>query len=71
MLKYERNVWRFDNQLFFFFFCRYKDDSDSTPEETGDPRVLYSVEFCFDTDARVAITLYCQAFEEFANGMAM
>uniref|UniRef100_A0A671RJH9 E3 ubiquitin-protein ligase n=1 Tax=Sinocyclocheilus anshuiensis TaxID=1608454 RepID=A0A671RJH9_9TELE len=37
---------------------RYKDDSDSTPEDTGDPRVLYSVEFCFDTDARVAITLY-------------
>lgn len=53
------------------FFFRYKDDSDSTPEDTGDPRVLYSVEFCFDTDARVAITLYCQAFEEFANGMAM
>ncbi|XP_073774023.1 probable E3 ubiquitin-protein ligase MGRN1 isoform X1 [Danio rerio] len=50
---------------------RYKDDSDSTPEDTGDPRVLYSVEFCFDTDARVAITLYCQAFEEFANGMAI
>lgn len=52
-------------------YFRYKDDSDSTPEDTGDPRVLYSVEFCFDTDARVAITLYCQAFEEFANGMAM
>lgn len=59
------------NQLLIFKFCRYKDDSDSTPEETGEPRVLYSVEFCFDTDARVAITLYCQAFEEFANGMAM
>uniref|UniRef100_A0A8C1QBJ8 E3 ubiquitin-protein ligase n=1 Tax=Cyprinus carpio TaxID=7962 RepID=A0A8C1QBJ8_CYPCA len=28
-------------------------------------------DFCFDTDARVAITLYCQAFEEFANGMAI
>uniref|UniRef100_A0A8C2EI11 E3 ubiquitin-protein ligase n=1 Tax=Cyprinus carpio TaxID=7962 RepID=A0A8C2EI11_CYPCA len=50
---------------------RYKDDSDSTPEDTGDPRLLYGVEFCFDTDARVAITLYCQAFEEFANGMAI
>uniref|UniRef100_A0A672PWX5 E3 ubiquitin-protein ligase n=1 Tax=Sinocyclocheilus grahami TaxID=75366 RepID=A0A672PWX5_SINGR len=37
---------------------RYKDDSDSTPEDTGDPILLYSVEFCFDTDARVAITLY-------------
>ncbi|TRY83983.1 hypothetical protein DNTS_006299 [Danionella cerebrum] len=37
----------------------------------GDPRVLYSVEFCFDTDARVAVTLYCQAFEEFSNGMAI
>ncbi|XP_016397971.1 probable E3 ubiquitin-protein ligase MGRN1 isoform X1 [Sinocyclocheilus rhinocerous] len=50
---------------------RYKDDSDSTPEDTEDPILLYSVEFCFDTDARVAITLYCQAFEEFTNGMAI
>uniref|UniRef100_A0A673JP82 E3 ubiquitin-protein ligase n=1 Tax=Sinocyclocheilus rhinocerous TaxID=307959 RepID=A0A673JP82_9TELE len=39
--------------------------------DTEDPILLYSVEFCFDTDARVAITLYCQAFEEFTNGMAI
>uniref|UniRef100_A0A7N6B8B3 E3 ubiquitin-protein ligase n=1 Tax=Anabas testudineus TaxID=64144 RepID=A0A7N6B8B3_ANATE len=32
---------------------------------------LYGVEFTFDADARVAITLYCQAFEEFSNGMAV
>ncbi|KAL4624532.1 putative E3 ubiquitin-protein ligase MGRN1 isoform X1 [Arapaima gigas] len=49
---------------------RYKDDADSLTEEGGKPRVMYSVEFTFDADARVAITLYCQAFEEFANGMA-
>lgn len=50
---------------------RYKDDADSPTEEGVKPRVLYSVEFTFDADARVAITLYCQAFEEFTNGMAL
>ncbi|KAJ8246042.1 hypothetical protein GJAV_G00263020 [Gymnothorax javanicus] len=50
---------------------RYKDDADSPTEEGGKPRVLYSVEFTFDADARVAITIYCQAFEEFTNGMAL
>uniref|UniRef100_A0A8C5G8A8 E3 ubiquitin-protein ligase n=1 Tax=Gouania willdenowi TaxID=441366 RepID=A0A8C5G8A8_GOUWI len=34
-------------------------------------KVQYGVEFTFDADARVAITLYCQAFEEFSNGMAV
>uniref|UniRef100_A0A7N8X2I8 E3 ubiquitin-protein ligase n=1 Tax=Mastacembelus armatus TaxID=205130 RepID=A0A7N8X2I8_9TELE len=37
----------------------------------GKPKVQYGVEFTFDADARVAITLYCQAFEEFSNGMAV
>ncbi|KAL2078168.1 hypothetical protein ACEWY4_025853 [Coilia grayii] len=50
---------------------RYKDDADGPADETGSPRVLYGVEFSFDADARVAITIYCQAFEEFANGMAI
>ncbi|KAJ3580711.1 hypothetical protein NHX12_034228 [Muraenolepis orangiensis] len=50
---------------------RYKDDTDSPTEEEGRPKVLYGVEFTFDADARVAITLYCQAFEEFSNGMAV
>jgi E3 ubiquitin-protein ligase MGRN1 len=49
---------------------RYKDDADSPTEEEAKPKVLYGVEFTFDADARVAITLYCQAFEEFSNGMA-
>uniref|UniRef100_A0A673CY70 E3 ubiquitin-protein ligase n=1 Tax=Sphaeramia orbicularis TaxID=375764 RepID=A0A673CY70_9TELE len=49
---------------------RYKDDSDTPVEEGGKPKVQYGVEFTFDADARVAITLYCQAFEEFSNGMA-
>lgn len=40
-------------------------------EEGGKPKVQYGVEFTFDADARVAITLYCQAFEEFSNGMAV
>uniref|UniRef100_A0A8C7MJW3 E3 ubiquitin-protein ligase n=1 Tax=Oncorhynchus kisutch TaxID=8019 RepID=A0A8C7MJW3_ONCKI len=50
---------------------RYKYDTDAPVEEGGKPKVLYGVEFTFDADARVAITLYCQAFEEFTNGMAM
>ncbi|XP_039632362.1 probable E3 ubiquitin-protein ligase MGRN1 isoform X1 [Polypterus senegalus] len=50
---------------------RYKDDAETPTEENGRPRVLYSVEFTFDADARVAITIYCQASEEFSNGMAI
>lgn len=50
---------------------RYKDDSDTPVEDGGKPKVQYGVEFTFDADARVAITLYCQAFEEFSNGMAV
>lgn len=50
---------------------RYKDEAESTVEEAGISGASYGVEFCFDTDARVAITIYCQAFEEFSNGMAV
>ncbi|XP_012997328.1 E3 ubiquitin-protein ligase MGRN1 isoform X3 [Cavia porcellus] len=50
---------------------RYKDDADSPTEGGEKPRVLYSLEFTFDADARVAITIYCQAVEEFLNGMAV
>ncbi|XP_049626722.1 E3 ubiquitin ligase RNF157 [Suncus etruscus] len=39
-------------------------------EDAGKTRAHYSVEFTFDTDARVAITLYYQATEEFQNGIA-
>ncbi|KAG8446077.1 hypothetical protein GDO86_013813 [Hymenochirus boettgeri] len=43
--------------------------------KTGDvegsrPKVHYNVEFTFDTDARVAITIYYQATEEFQGGVA-
>ncbi|XP_069859672.1 E3 ubiquitin-protein ligase MGRN1 isoform X2 [Dipodomys merriami] len=50
---------------------RYKDDADSPTEDGEKPRVLYSLEFTFDADARVAITIYCQAVEEFLNGTAV
>ncbi|XP_057202543.1 E3 ubiquitin-protein ligase MGRN1b isoform X2 [Triplophysa rosa] len=50
---------------------RYKEDADSPTDEGVKPRALYGVEFTFDSDARVAITIYCQAFEEFLNGMAI
>jgi len=39
-------------------------------EEVGRAKVRYNVEFTFDTDARVAITIYYQATEEFQNGIA-
>nr|XP_021536406.1 RING finger protein 157 [Neomonachus schauinslandi] len=39
-------------------------------EEAGRAKVRYNVEFTFDTDARVAITIYYQATEEFQNGIA-
>ncbi|XP_012893216.1 PREDICTED: RING finger protein 157 isoform X2 [Dipodomys ordii] len=42
----------------------------SPEEETGKAKVHYNVEFTFDTDARVAITIYYQATEEFQNGIA-
>ncbi|NXY00287.1 RN157 ligase, partial [Centropus bengalensis] len=38
-------------------------------EEVSKPKVHYNVEFTFDTDARVAITIYYQASEEFQNGV--
>uniref|UniRef100_A0A4W4DS00 E3 ubiquitin-protein ligase n=1 Tax=Electrophorus electricus TaxID=8005 RepID=A0A4W4DS00_ELEEL len=50
---------------------RYKDDGDTPTEDGVKPKVLYGVEFTFDSDARIAITVYCQAFEEFTNGMAI
>ncbi|XP_051015038.1 E3 ubiquitin ligase RNF157 isoform X1 [Acomys russatus] len=42
----------------------------SQGEEAGKAKVHYNVEFTFDTDARVAITIYYQATEEFQNGIA-
>lgn len=42
----------------------------SPGEEAGRAKVHYNVEFTFDTDARVAITIYYQATEEFQNGIA-
>ncbi|XP_031206855.1 E3 ubiquitin ligase RNF157 isoform X3 [Mastomys coucha] len=39
-------------------------------EEAAKAKVHYNVEFTFDTDARVAITIYYQATEEFQNGIA-
>ncbi|XP_063171051.1 E3 ubiquitin-protein ligase MGRN1 isoform X2 [Candoia aspera] len=50
---------------------RYKEDADSPTEENGKQKALYSLEFTFDADARVAITIYCQATEELIGGMAV
>ncbi|XP_043924035.1 E3 ubiquitin ligase RNF157 [Protopterus annectens] len=42
----------------------------TTEEDASKTKVRYNVEFTFDADARVAITIYYQATEEFQNGMA-
>uniref|UniRef100_A0A8C9PM58 E3 ubiquitin-protein ligase n=1 Tax=Spermophilus dauricus TaxID=99837 RepID=A0A8C9PM58_SPEDA len=42
----------------------------SPGEEASRAGVHYNVEFTFDADARVAITIYYQATEEFQNGIA-
>ncbi|XP_077482278.1 E3 ubiquitin ligase RNF157 isoform X4 [Stigmatopora argus] len=38
-------------------------------DEDGKQRVCYNVEFAFDADTPVAITIYYQALEEFHNGV--
>lgn len=58
-------------KVYIYFTHRYKDEADDSPDENSKPKVLYSVEFTFDADARVAITIYCQATEEFQSGMAV
>ncbi|KAG8506469.1 E3 ubiquitin-protein ligase MGRN1, partial [Galemys pyrenaicus] len=50
---------------------RHKDDADSPREDGEKPRALYSLEFTFDADARVAVTIFCQAGEEVLNGAAV
>ncbi|XP_051889001.1 uncharacterized protein LOC127579956 isoform X2 [Pristis pectinata] len=39
-------------------------------DDSPKPKISYNVEFTFDADARVAITIYYQATEEFQNGCA-
>lgn len=51
-------------------FLRCAEEVKSHGEEAGKAKVYYNVEFTFDTDARVAITIYYQATEEFQNGIA-
>ncbi|XP_074870986.1 E3 ubiquitin ligase RNF157 isoform X2 [Carettochelys insculpta] len=46
------------------------EDVKTPGEEVSRAKVRYNVEFTFDTDARVAITIYYQAMEEFQNGVA-
>ncbi|TRY83745.1 hypothetical protein DNTS_003960 [Danionella cerebrum] len=50
---------------------RYKDEADTPTDQGITQRALYGVEFTFDSDARVALTICCQAFEEFSNGTAI
>lgn len=38
-------------------------------EAAGKNRACYNVEFTFDADTQVAITIYYQAIEEFHNGV--
>lgn len=38
-------------------------------EAAGKNRACYNIEFTFDADTQVAITIYYQAVEEFHNGV--
>lgn len=49
---------------------RCSEEVKTPGEEVSKAKVHYNVEFTFDTDARVAITIYYQATEEFHNGVA-
>ncbi|XP_040845561.1 E3 ubiquitin ligase RNF157 isoform X2 [Ochotona curzoniae] len=49
---------------------RCAEEVKSPGDEASKPKVHYNVEFTFDTDARVAITIYYQATEEFQSGIA-
>ncbi|XP_028912702.1 E3 ubiquitin ligase RNF157 isoform X2 [Ornithorhynchus anatinus] len=49
---------------------RCPEEAKTPGEEANKAKVQYNVEFTFDTDARVAITIYYQATEEFQNGIA-
>ena len=48
---------------------RCSEEVKTPGEEVSKAKVHYNVEFTFDTDARVAITIYYQATEEFHNGV--
>ena len=52
------------------WFSRCAEEVKTAGDEAGRAKVHYNVEFTFDTDARVAITIYYQATEEFQNGIA-
>ncbi len=47
-----------------------KEDEPDEEGETKDP-THYNIEFTFDTDVRVAITIYYFATEEITNGQAV
>ncbi|XP_062886968.1 E3 ubiquitin ligase Rnf157 isoform X4 [Mobula hypostoma] len=49
---------------------RCPEEVQSPGEDSSVPKVPYNVEFTFDADAQVAITIYYQATEEFHNGCA-
>lgn len=40
-------------------------------QEAGKSHSCYNIEFTFDADTKVAITIYYQAIEEFHNGVPM
>lgn len=54
---------------FFLSSTRCTEEVKTPGEEVSKAKVHYNVEFTFDTDARVAITIYYQATEEFQNGV--
>uniref|UniRef100_A0A8C1WTK4 E3 ubiquitin-protein ligase n=1 Tax=Cyprinus carpio TaxID=7962 RepID=A0A8C1WTK4_CYPCA len=51
------------------FDCRCSEDMKLPGQEVGKSHSCYNIEFTFDADTQVAITVYYQAIEEFHNGV--
>lgn len=50
--------------------CRCSEDLKLPGDEAaGKNRACYNIEFTFDADTQVAVTIYYQAIEEFHNGV--
>ena len=51
--------------------CRCNEELKVPAGEAGKGCSCYNIEFTFDADTQVAITVYYQAIEEYHNGVPM
>lgn len=63
------------NQPLLLFRIQEEADGDKNNKQEGenktDENTRYNIEFTFDSDVRVAITIYYFATEEISSGQAM